>query len=50
MCLKIMAKYYGGEGNWLLGKKIKTEDVGKKMKKMGKGAKKKEKNGLKTHL
>ena len=36
-----------GNGCW---EKNKTEDVGKKMKKMGKGAKKKEKNGLKTHL
>ena len=43
------AKYYGGgEGEeWLLGKKIKTEGVEKKMKKKGKG---KGKNGLKTHL
>ena len=40
------AKYYGGGGGkkWLLGKK--TEGVGEKMKKKGKG--KKEKNGLKT--
>ena len=48
------AKYYGGGGGeWLLGKKMKTEGVGeKKMKKKGKGEKGKKglKNGLKTHL
>ena len=27
----------GGEGKWLLGKKIKTEGVGEKIKKKGKG-------------
>ena len=32
----------------MLGKKIKTEGVGKQIKKKGK--RKKEKNGLKTHL
>ena len=37
-----------GGGEWLLEKKMKTEGVGKKMKK--KGNEEKEKTGLKTHL
>ena len=35
-------KYYvGGGGDWLLGKRMKTEGVGKKMKKKGKRKKEK---------
>ena len=39
-----------GGGEWLLGKKMKTEGVEEKMKKKGKGEKEKGENGLKTHL